>query len=133
MTKPFSLSKSERLKSKKDIDTLFLSGKAFFVFPFKVFYRQIELQTDMESVVFGISVPKKIFKRAVDRNALKRKVREIYRVNKQVLKDSLSAQKKTVHVMLVYVDKELKSTNELAPLMVDVLKKVGEKCDKKAI
>ncbi len=133
MTKPFSLSKSERLKSKKDIDTLFLSGKAFFVFPFKVFYRQIELQTDMESVVFGISVPKKIFKRAVDRNALKRKVREIYRVNKQVLKDSLSAQKKTVHVMLVYVDKELKSTNELAPLMVDVLKKIGEKCDKKAI
>jgi ribonuclease P protein component len=117
------------LKSKKDIDTLFLSGKAFFVFPFKVFYRLIEQPTDNEPVVFGVSVPKKIFKRAVDRNAIKRKVREIYRVRKQELKDELSARQKTLHIMLVYIDRQLSVTSELTPVVADILKKVKRKCE----
>ncbi len=128
MTKPFSLSKSERLKSKKDIDTLFLSGKAFFVFPFKVFYRLIENEVVTEPLLFGITVPKKIFRRAVDRNSIKRKVREIYRVNKPELKKSLSEQHKTLHLMLVYVDKTNMPSKEMEPLLINVLKKVQLKC-----
>ncbi|GBL35215.1 hypothetical protein EMGBS15_08100 [Filimonas sp.] len=85
------------MKSKKDIDTLFLSGKSVFVFPFKVYYRLIEQPTDNETVVFGVSVPKKIFKRAVDRNAIKRKVREIYRVRKQELKTTFQPDKRLAY------------------------------------
>jgi ribonuclease P protein component len=126
MTKPFSLSKSERLKSKKDIDTLFLSGKAFFVFPFKVFYRFIENEAVGEPLLFGVTVPKKIFRRAVDRNAIKRKVRELYRVNKPELKTMLSAQHRTLHIMLVYVDKTNMSSKDMQPLLINVLKKVHQ-------
>ena len=126
MTKPFSLSKSERLKSKKDSDTLFLSGKALFVFPFKVFYRFIENEAVSEPLLFGVTVPKKIFRRAVDRNAIKRKVRELYRVNKPELKTMLSAQHRTLHIMLVYVDKTNMSSKDMQPLLINVLKKVHQ-------
>jgi len=69
MNKPFSLSKTERLKSKKTIDTLFQIGEAFFVFPYKVIFRiapttLVEASDQGAPLVMGISVPKRIFKRA---------------------------------------------------------------------
>ncbi len=127
MTKPFSLSKQERLKSKKDIDTLFLTGKAFFVFPFKVFYRLSEHEPTACPLLFGVTVPKRIFKRANKRNTIKRIVRELYRINKQQLKDHLIVNKKTLHVMFVYTHSEILSYHELSPFMLDVLRKMKKK------
>ena len=92
MTKPFSLSKNERLKSKKDIDTLFLTGKAFFVFPFKIIFLQHKVEVSNAPLLFGITVSKRYFKKAVDRNKIKRLSREIYRVHKVELKNLLTQQ-----------------------------------------
>lgn len=128
MTRPFSLSKHERLKSKKDIDTLFLTGKAYFVFPFKVFYLLTPSVQGDVPVKFGISVPKKIFKRAVDRNSIKRKVREVYRLHKASLYEEVSKQKMSLSIMFVYTHKEEMSYHELEPLLIDAIEKTRKRC-----
>ena len=127
MAKPLSLSKFERLKSKKDIDTLFLHGKAFFVFPFKVMYQLVEPVSALYPIQLGVSVPKKIFKRAVDRNIMKRRMREIYRLNKIEINQFLISQKKAIHVMIVYTNKTMMSTSELTPYILDVLNKIEKR------
>jgi len=66
------------------MDQLFKNGKSFFVFPFKVFYLSLGTTARFPSKVL-ISVPKKNFNRAVDRNRIKRLMREAYRRNKSLL------------------------------------------------
>jgi len=127
MTKPFSLSKHERLKSKKDIDTLFLTGKAFFVFPFKLFYFLQESKSQQHPLLFGVSVPKKIYKHAVDRNLIKRRVRELYRIAKPELSACLSLHNKKLHVMFVYTNKEIMGSEEMRPIMYEIMKKLKDR------
>ena len=124
MSKPFSLSKYERLKSKKDIDTLFLTGKAFFVFPFKIFYKLLPLPEGGAPVQIGVSVPKKLFKRAVDRNLIKRKVREIYRINKVDLNKHLRSQQQQLQFMWVYLGKEAMTSAEIHPVVLHILERM---------
>ena len=78
-----TFSKSEKLKSQKQIEQLFEKGKAITAFPLKLIY----LKTNDENKV-GVSVSKRIFSRAVDRNRIKRLLREAYRVNKKMLIDN---------------------------------------------
>lgn len=79
----FSYSKSEKLKSKKIIGELFSSGKSISAYPLLLIYlkNNTKLQT-------GVSVSKKRFKNATDRNRIKRLLREGYRLNKSVLIDN---------------------------------------------
>lgn len=76
--------KEERLHEKKLIGKLFKEGKSFFKFPFKVFYYRLEDAGTYPAKVL-ISVSKHNFKRAVDRNHIKRLIREAYRKNKGIL------------------------------------------------
>jgi ribonuclease P protein component len=131
MTKPFSLSKSERLKSKKEIDTLFLHGKAFFVFPFKVISMLFDDTSEHENLLFGISVPKRNFKRSVDRNRLKRLTRESYRILKPDLRALLIQQKQSMHVMFIYTHKEMISSETMKPGMEEAMKKLSKMLEKK--
>ncbi len=78
-----SFSKQERIRSKKEIEELFNKGSYFYLYPFKVFYRFLEGDSAPHSVL--ISVPKRNFKKAVDRNFIKRQIKEAYRTQKQVL------------------------------------------------
>ncbi len=123
MSKPFSLSKHERLKSKKQIDALFLSGEAFFVFPYKVKYK-IELQQDISELKFAISVPKRNFKRAVDRNRLKRMSREAYRINKVSLKNNLALENSSMQLMFIFTHKEIVSYSEIEKAVINCLGKI---------
>ncbi|MES3019227.1 MAG: ribonuclease P protein component [Bacteroidota bacterium] len=77
----YSFSKEERLCSVKLIDKLFHSGSSFLLYPFRIIWLQEPLPAESPVQVL-ISVPKKKFKRAVDRNLLKRRMREIYRLQK---------------------------------------------------
>lgn len=79
--------KSERLNSKKNIKELFEKGSSFYLYPFKVFYLDSE---DGESHQFLVSVPKRNLKSAVDRNKIKRKTREAYRLNKGSISSTTS-------------------------------------------
>ena len=80
----YTFRKEERLSKDKLIQELFDKGSSFYLFPFKVFFMpNPEPGTSFHQVV--ISVSKRNFKRAVDRNLIKRRIREAYRLNKELL------------------------------------------------
>jgi ribonuclease P protein component len=76
----FSFKKEERLSSKKTITFLFQSGSSVMSFPVKILFTRTEMGQYPASV--AIVVPKRLFKKAVDRNLIKRRIREAYRLNK---------------------------------------------------
>lgn len=82
-TKRFSLKQRERLKHKKLIDALFGQGTARRFPPIRVIYLHSPVPLSSHQVLF--SVPKKRVKRATDRNKLKRRMREAYRLNRHCL------------------------------------------------
>ncbi len=112
-----TFSKEERLCSKVFIDELVAKGKSFNSFPFRIIW--IEATENKVPVRVVISVPKRIFKRAVDRNRLKRLTREAYRKNKEVLYKELKERK--VNVMFVYTSKTLMEGKELEEKLVSAL------------
>jgi len=80
----FSFSKSERISEKKIIDNLFSSGKKFSVYPFDVrFLNQDENSDSISKVLITVSSSK--IKSAVKRNLLKRRIKESYRINKNII------------------------------------------------
>lgn len=128
MNKPFSLSKNERLKSKKNIDTLFLNGKAYFVFPYSVKYIVFdELVNADEALKLVASVPKRKFKRANKRNTIRRRLKESYRINKVELKQLLIDNNKSMHVLITYNANEEMPYQEMNEKMKKVLQILAEK------
>lgn len=79
----YSFGKKEKLKRRSSIELLFEKGRSFKAFPVKLIYYPLP---DIETHQAGFSVPKRNFKNAVDRNRLKRQLRESYRLNKHLLK-----------------------------------------------
>ncbi|MFF5380690.1 ribonuclease P protein component [Pedobacter suwonensis] len=78
----YTFRKEERLCSRKYLDLLFKNGSSFLLYPFRISYLFVDVVTDVQAQVV-INVPKRRYKRAVDRNLLKRRIREAYRLNKQ--------------------------------------------------
>jgi ribonuclease P protein component len=78
-----TLGKKERLKSRKLIGRLFEEGTSIKNFPFRLVYLSTEI-TSVFSVKASFSVPKRNFKKAVDRNRIKRLIREAYRLEKKM-------------------------------------------------
>lgn len=102
-----SFSKSERLKSKIEIDSLFVEGSTFFVYPFKVIYSIRKISNEKANPArIVISIPKRNFKHAVSRNLLRRRSKEAYRLNKQELNSYLSENEITLDMMLIYTDQQ---------------------------
>ena len=97
-----TFNKSEKLKSKKLIDTLFIEGKAIKVFPLKLIYLETTYDSSIP-VKTGVSVSKRNFKKAVDRNRLKRLLREAYRLNKVELFNKITTQ---YAFMILYIGKD---------------------------
>lgn len=88
----FTYSKIEKLKSKITIDLLFSKGKSISKYPLRLVYVESEYgipEGSDQKIKMGVSVSKKYFKNAVDRNYFKRVLRETYRLNKHLLIDNL--------------------------------------------
>ena len=94
--------KRERLNSRKTIEKLFAEGNTFTVHPYRVFWLTNDNQDTY--LKFAISIPKKKFKKAVDRNLLKRRTREAYRTQKHDLLETLHMHNKKISFFLVYLD-----------------------------
>ncbi|HYX10200.1 MAG TPA: ribonuclease P protein component [Bacteroidales bacterium] len=102
----FPLKKSERLCSKKDIAKLFSAGKSRTEYPFRVTLLIIEGEKDPGAkVIFGVS--RKLYKRAVQRNLIKRRIREAFRLQKNALNEKLTRENKTMLLMLNYIGREV--------------------------
>ena len=78
-----TLRKPELLRGKKTIAKLFNEGSSFFLYPYKVVFALNPEPGTPHRIL--VTVPKKRFKKAVDRNKIKRRIKESYRLNKQLL------------------------------------------------
>ena len=97
-----TLGKQERLKSKKLIEKLYTEGDSIKTFPLRMVYVQTAHTSDFPCQV-GVSVAKKNYKLAVDRNRLKRLMRETYRLQKQIVYNNLD---KPYVFMISYIGRE---------------------------
>ena len=123
MAGTFSYNKFEKLKSRKQIELLFAKGKSISSFPVKVFYLPVE-HTPVHPVQVGVGVSARNFKKAVDRNTIKRRMREAYRLHKLPLHEHLITNQKSVAVFILWIDKQLPTTAALQDLMPGVLEKL---------
>lgn len=96
-----SFHKTEKLKSKKQIEMLFKEGKAITVFPLRLIYRETSFD-DQAKLKVGVSVSKRRFKKAVDRNRIKRLLREGYRLNKAQYFNNITS---SYAFMILYIGK----------------------------
>lgn len=97
-----SFKKTERLKSRTTIAQLFSKGKSFGCFPLRLVWIEIDNPHNDYPIKTSFSVSKKKFKNAVDRNRIKRQMREAWRLNKQVLYDSIEDSNKHYAFMIIY-------------------------------
>lgn len=120
----YTFTTKEKLKSKKLTELLFKEGKSFYAFPFKVIYiertdaMKIPAAVDFDAahpVQFGISVSTRNFKKAVDRNRVKRLTREVWRHQKHELYSHCHATQKQVALFFIFTQKELPTLEGLQP------------------
>ncbi|MBL4569060.1 MAG: ribonuclease P protein component [Flavobacteriaceae bacterium] len=113
----FTLGKEERLKSKKLIEKIYEQGKSIKVFPLRMVYLQTVHTSEFPAQV-GVSVPKRNFKHAVDRNRIKRLLRETYRKQKYIVYDELEA---PYVFMISYLGKEERTYTDIESKMNKLL------------
>lgn len=119
MTPNQSYGKKEKLKSRKELDALFNGGKSFLVFPVKVFYTQQEATP--AHIKTGVGVSSRYFKKATDRNRVKRLLREAYRTEKAPLVEVIESGHTSLNVFLLYVDKTLPEYLNLKKVMANIM------------
>jgi len=122
-----SLCKEERLRGERIISNLFERGHTFFLSPYKVFWMKIS-ETCAFPIRFAVSVPKRRFKRAVKRNLIKRRTREVFRTNKQIL--SAAVTDGQVHLIVIYSSDFLLPYAELEKAMKNILQRIAGESSK---
>ena len=123
----YTFKKEERLCSKRLIEGLFHNGSSFFVYPYRlVFLFRKQEDADKVPAQCMLSVSKRRFRKAVDRNAIKRLMREVYRLQKIELYSFL--EEHSLHLLLAiqYVGKEKESYDMLFQRMGKVISKLKD-------
>ncbi len=117
-----TLKKKERLSVGTDLSRLFASGRYGFTDGFRYCYR-IGNELPFNRIV--VSVPKKCFRRAVKRNLLKRRIREAYRLNKNLL--PVNAEKGGTDILFIYSSKDILDFNAVVLSVRNILEGLAAK------
>lgn len=117
-----TFTREERLSSKVEIEQLFVTGNSFNSSPFKIIWQETAISSVPAKIV--ISIPKRLFKKAVDRNRLKRLTRETYRKNKYILYDSLKNKK--VLLMFIFTAKTIIEYKEMEEKIIVALQRLSK-------
>jgi ribonuclease P protein component len=122
----FSFNKKEKLKSKKLIEQLFANGQSVSAFPLRLIFMPTTFNDGVMAKA-GVSVSKRQFKTAVDRNRIKRLMREVYRLNKANYFNNIST---PYAFMILYIGKDKPTLTQIETRMNHLfekfLKKVSE-------
>ena len=119
----FSYGKKEKLKSKKLIEALFIERQSVAKYPLRLAFKKLEVEdssTEKTELQVAVSVSKKHFKKAVDRNYFKRVLRESYRLNKQII---LENSKGKYALMILYQTKDRLSYEEINAKTIQLFEK----------
>lgn len=116
-----TFTKAERLSSKIEIDRLFETGKSFHFPPFKIIWKETTDSTVPAKIV--ISVPKRLFKKAIDRNRIKRITREAYRKNKNSFYADIN---KKVLLMFIFTSKTIIEYKEMEEKIISILQRLSK-------
>jgi ribonuclease P protein component len=108
--------KNNRLYIEKEIEILFKEGASHFIYPIKILYLTYPLKDDEYKVL--ISVSKRNFKRAVDRNLIKRIIKEAFRKNSFHISKSLEGKNLGVYIAFIYVSKVIIDYKEIENLVI---------------
>jgi ribonuclease P protein component len=118
----FSFKKEERLHYRKDIQELFDKGSSFYLYPFKVIYIEedfVEIPVPQQIL---ISVPKRKFKKAPDRNRIKRQIREAYRHHKYLI--APEKLNKNLRIAYIYTTDKMMPSNVLTKKLKSTLERL---------
>jgi len=116
----FSFPKSERLYKKKAIQELFDKGSSFYLHPFRVCFQKSSEPESTHQVMFSVS--KRNFKKATDRNLIKRRMREAYRLNKAAIPGTTKLQ-----IAYIYTAKEILTFELIRDKILLSFKRLEEK------
>jgi len=122
----YTFKKEEKLKSKKLIEQLFEKGSSLSEFPLRMVYLKVDHRSNY-TVQASFSASKRKFKKAVDRNRIKRLMRESYRLNKHILYQNIADK----HIiMFTYIDEKEHKYVDIEEKMIHLLKKFVKKTNK---
>lgn len=122
MAKQYTLGKNERLKSRKEIEQLFSSGNKLSENPLKIFY--LVNGATKPSLRMGVGVSSRNFKKAVERNRIKRQIREAWRLQKINLDEKLEKAGLQLNVFIIYTGREMPGSKEIAGFVRKILHKL---------
>jgi len=124
----YTFNKQEKLKSKKLIESVFTKGKSFLVFPVKVMYLVVDEPLDFP-IKIGVTASSRSFKKAVDRNRIKRILREQYRLHKLPLHEFTTEHQIQIAVFFMFIDKAVPPTSLVKKKMPLIIEKLIKSLD----
>ncbi len=122
----YSFPKKQRLKSRKQIEQLFAEGKQFSVFPFKVFWLPVN---KVKTLQLAVAVSSRNFKKATDRNRIKRQMREAWRLQKNELDSLVLKSQQQLSVFMLYTGKELPAYSMVSGKIKLVIERLIKTCN----
>ncbi|MBQ9472882.1 MAG: ribonuclease P protein component [Bacteroidales bacterium] len=125
--KPLGLSSDERIKSRKLIERLYAEGRKLYVFPFAVCWLACDEAEAQRGARLMVSVSKRRFKHAVDRNRAKRIMRECYRLAKPALYDALASSNTHLLIAISYSHNQLLDYHRLQASYTKLQQKLIER------
>lgn len=122
-----TINKSEILRKKKDIALIFDKGKEIYVRPLKIKYILKQKEENVSPLRFMVVTGARKFKRAVDRNLIKRRIREAFRKIKHLPAETATTENKSADIVFIYTENKIMDYAEIEKAMTDIVNKLLHK------